>query len=288
MTDSPAAIPVVRSSIIKEYADGDLAVRVIVPASEVGRFYEAFPEPGAAAFLGCDEGAIECIRDTLGGEYRDGSLSVRVLVAPKDKERFRQLWPKPDAPAVLAREAPARGREALMKAAVDEPPKFGPQAKALRLCLQFVGNPKVWAAVGSDEDFLSWLRTMPCAYCRGKPHWENDEYVHCVPAHVRRVAAGSGTAIKPVYSAIPLCNVCHDKQHRQGEGALGGKEWFDRQRIHHVVEWVWQSLKEQLGYEHWNEMPPATLHAWALEHGLLDALPPCYRPISEDNLEGFA
>lgn len=288
MTESnAAAIPVTRSTIIKEYADGDLAVRVIVPANEVGRFYKAFPEPGAACFLGCDEGAIECIRDTLGGEYRDGSLAVRVLIAPKDKERFRQLWPKPEAPAVLVREAPERGREALMKAAVDEPPKFGPQARALRLYLSFVGNPKVWAAVGTDEDYLTWLRTMPCAHCRGKPHWENNDYVQSEAAHVRR-ADSSGTAYKPPYSAIPLCHTCHEKQHRQGESALGGKEWFDRQRVHHLVEWVWAALKAQLGYEHWNECPPATLHAWALEHDLVPALPPCYRPISEDNIEGFA
>ena len=92
---------------------------------------------------------------------------------------------------------------------------------------------------------------------------------------------GSGTSIKPKYSAIPLCGAgygknCHDRQHREGESAIGGKERVDKLRLHYVHQWVWDSLKSQLGYEHWNQVPPQTLMAWASWNGVLDTLPDIY------------
>lgn len=285
-----SAVEVMRGQIVKEYADGDLAVRIVVAAVNVERFLQAFPEPGMAAFLSCDTGAIEAVRDTLGGEYRDGALAVRILIAPKDKEAFRKLWPRPDMPAVLALENPKRGRQALMDAAVaaeESPAKYGPQARALRLYMNFVGNPQVWAAIDTDDAYLGWLRGRPCAYCKRKPHWEMGDLIQSEAAHVRR-ADSAGTAFKPLYSAIPLCHDCHEKQHRYGEGELGGQEWFDKQRIVHVVDWVWEALKDQLGYEHWNEIAPAVLHAWVTDKELGDdCLPTCYRPFSSKNQDGW-
>jgi hypothetical protein len=223
------------------------------------------------------------VRDTLGGEYRDGSIAVRILIQPKDKEAFRNLWPKPNLPAVMALEKPERGRQAMMDAAVEDPPRYGLHARALRTSVSFLGNPRVWAAVGADEDYLAWLRTRPCAWCKWVPHWEMDVFVQCEAAHVRRVGGGSGTAYKPTnYSAIPLCRRCHEAQHREGEGAIGGREWVDRARLRHVVDWVWETLKAELGYEHWNLVPCETLYAWALEHGLERSLPACYQPEAWD------
>lgn len=273
-----AAIPVLRHTIMREYADGDLAVRIVVAAADVADFYAAFPEMNEAAFLACERGAIEVVRDAIQAEYRDGALSVRVRVPPKFKERFRELWPRPNMAAVLAREEPEHGRQAMLDAATQDPPRYGQHARALRTHVRFLFNPKVWAAVGPDSAFLDWLRIQPCARCAWVPHYEMDTFVSCEAAHVRRIADGAGVAIKPPYSAIPLCHRCHAEQHQHGESALGGKEWVDRKRVHYVTEWVWQALKAQLGYEHWNLVPPETLYAWAEQHGLEDCLPPTYVP----------
>lgn len=77
-------------------------------------------------------------------------------------------------------------------------------------------QPGVLEAIGTDAQFLEWIRRQPCAAahlggCDGD----------VVAAHVRRIANGAGTGIKPNnYSAIPLCHKHHALQHQHGESAL--------------------------------------------------------------------
>lgn len=76
-------------------------------------------------------------------------------------------------------------------------------------------NQKVLEAIGTDEEYLVWLRSQPCAAshlgdCEGD----------VVAAHVRRIANGAGTGIKPTFSAIPLCSKHHALQHSAGESAI--------------------------------------------------------------------
>lgn len=156
----------------------------------------------------------------------------------------------------------------------DEPirqPKKGPYgsyAHALHAC-GFFRAPAVWKALGTDEQFLAWLTTQPCAArrrggCRGD----------VVPAHVRRVADGAGTAIKPAYSAIPLCDGHHtDSQHQHGESALGGKEWFDRRRVEALEAWAHHRLCEIAGVESLTQVPPERIVNWANRNGLAHYLP---------------
>lgn len=152
---------------------------------------------------------------------------------------------------------------------------YGKHAQALRQS-SFFRSPDVWHAIGADDEFLEWCRHQRCAfYAAGnKP---NSAITQCqgstVPAHVRRVADGAGTGIKPPYSAIPCCDNHHKLQHQHGESYFGGKEVFDRLRIQALEEWCWQTLKATLGYEHWSQVPPGTLFAWAKEHGVERYLP---------------
>lgn len=276
-----AAIPCSRDRIELEFADGSLAVRVKVAPDDVSAFWQHFPDIDLSAFLASDEGAVETVRGPIKREFADGGLAVRVIVAPADKALFQQLWPRPGMAAVLAREDPAAGRKAMQDAMADSAPLYGRFAQRLRTHVGFMGSRRVWQAVGSDEDYLAWVRTRPCAICKWTPHWEMDTLVPCHAAHVRRIEDGAGTSIKPKYSAIPLCppghgKSCHQLQHQQGESALGGKEALDRLRVHYVYTWLWETLKEKLGYAHWNDVPPQTLVAWASEHGALDCLPKEY------------
>ena len=149
---------------------------------------------------------------------------------------------------------------------------YGDAAAALRRS-GFFRAPAVWRAVGKDDEFLAWLRLQRCANPACKDPWRDVE-----AAHVRRVADGAGTNLKPVYSAISLCKPCHALQHSQGEGAIaGGREWFDRQRIEHLESWCWEKLKTVLGHKHWNEVPPVALYRWAERHAVTQYLPSQYR-----------
>lgn len=278
-----AAIPVIRDTIVHEHADGDLVVRLLIDTDDVDTFWRSFPESNEAVFLCDGAGAIEAIRGPLMREYKDGGLAVKLLVNPAQKRLFRTLWPRPGMAAVLVREDPESGRQRMIDAAAaaSPPAKFGELARALRTS-GFMLSRDVWRAVGPDSAYLGYIRQLKCAKCKWTPHWENDAFVPCEAAHVRRIESGAGTSLKPDYSAIPLCpnrigvEGCHARQHREGERFLGSKEHLDRLRLHYVQDWVWAALKAQLGYEHWSQVPPSTLVAWAEEHGVVDKIPDVY------------
>lgn len=147
---------------------------------------------------------------------------------------------------------------------------YGKQAKILRQSA-FFRTPEVWRAIGADDQFLRWLRGRPCA-ASALSRCDGD----IVAAHVRRVANGAGTGIKPEYSAVALCSKHHDQQHRQGETAFGGREWFDQRRIEAVQQWAWDTLKSQLGYQTWADIPPMILKGWAESHGIERLIPEGY------------
>lgn len=147
---------------------------------------------------------------------------------------------------------------------------YGQLAAKLRQS-SFFRSADIWQAIGTDQEFLDWLPSQGC--CVKAMGHRGD----VVAAHVRRVADGAGTGIKPPYSAVPLCTYHHDIQHNQGESAVGGKEFLDQARIEALTEWGWASLKRQLGYAHWSEVPPDVLRTWAMENKVTNYLPSEYR-----------
>jgi len=278
--DDLVAIPCERGPIVHEYADGDLAVRINIEADDAPLFFSAFPEAQEPVFLSNGAGAIEATRGPIISERKDGGLAVKIVIAAAHKERFRTTWPTPGMPAVLARADPETGRRRLVETAAGgapaEPAPFGRFARVLRIHTPFMLARKVWEIVGSDDDYLEWVRHQRCAKCKFTPHWEMSDWIGCEAAHVRRISDGAGVALKPAYSAIPLCHTDHAEQHHVGEAILGGKEAVDRARIKHVQDWVWYQLKKTLGFEHMSEVPPAVLVAWARERGIVDTLPDVY------------
>lgn len=200
-------------------------------------------------------------------ELVDGTLEVKIHVDPRFKKAFHELFPEIDAPVAIA---PLRvGFEDDTPPATSAVPgvsgRYGEQARLLRLS-SFFRTPVVWAAIGTDAHYHAWVVQQPC--CADGKH-EGD----VVGAHVRRIANGSGTAIKPPYSEIPLCHAHHSAQHQRGESAIGGKEWCDKRRIEHVQQWAWETLKAQLGFESWADVPPARLAEWAVAQSVDNYLP---------------
>jgi len=171
---------------------------------------------------------------------------------------------------------------------------FGKEAAHLYR-LGFFYNPDVLAAIGTDEEYLAWLKTQPCcatAILLSGPKLKDDGFGgkaeetqivdhigDVVPAHVRWIANGAGTAIKPPYSAIPLCVGHHDLQHQSGESAIGGKAWCDEQRNLHLVKWASHKLANTLGFPSMGFVQPEKLRVWALARDLDHVLPACYRQV---------
>lgn len=155
------------------------------------------------------------------------------------------------------------------------PPRhpYGESARLLKLS-GFCRSPDVWRAVGTDEEFLRWVRTQPCVLV-------GSQVCPCagdiIAAHVRRIANGAGMGRKPPFSAVALCTLHHDHQHQHGEESLALKAQWDEWRIEHVEQWCWETLRERLGYDSMGDVPPAVLHAWAEQHTVDRYLPLAYR-----------
>jgi hypothetical protein len=220
------------------------------------------------------QGVIRATRGPILKEYEDGSLAVRVLIAPPDKQTFMKLLPDVNLPIFIAAETMDSAQRGLQEETIQT---FGEHAQTLMLHSDWMGNPKVWEQIGTDDDYLKWCREQKCAHCSKAPRWEMDTFIQSEAAHVRRVANGAGTAIKPPYSAIPLCSGCHRDQHQRGEDAIGGKDKLDRMRLAHVKQWAWETMREIFDVESMREANPTDVLAWAKSHGIERYLPSGYR-----------
>lgn len=217
---------------------------------------------------------IRATRGAILKEYEDGSLAVRIVIAPTDKQTFMRLLPDVNLPIFIARETMESAQKDLQDKVVQT---YGGFARELMLHSDWMGNPKVWKEIGTDDEYLEWCRNQKCAHCSKSPEWEMDTLVLNEAAHVRRVANGAGTAIKPPYSAIPLCSGCHKEQHRIGEDAIGGKDKVDKLRIEHVKRWVWESMRSIFGVESMREAAPEIVFQWAHAREIEHHLPAIYR-----------
>lgn len=157
------------------------------------------------------------------------------------------------------------------------PERHGNAAQALKLS-GFARSPAVWEAVGTDADFLAWVREQPCSAPKLQPEGHRTPCGgDVVAAHVRRIASGAGMGIKNPFAAIPLCDRHHREQHARGESAVGGKDAWDRMRVHVVEAWTWQRLREAMGVSSMADCPPASLREWAEVRNVSNLLPKEYR-----------
>jgi hypothetical protein len=137
----------------------------------------------------------------------------------------------------------------------------------------FFQSPKVCRALGLDAEFLQWCRHQRCWKCDKVDMGEGGvEFVQA--AHVRRINAGSGTSVKPQYSAIPLCSECHSIQHAVGESGLAPPEWWAEKAARARQEWGHQKLRYNFGVESISaEVCVESLWDWLKARDLLNFVP---------------
>lgn len=203
----------------------------------------------------------------------DGTVSLMIKIDPADSRSFLAVSPDAGGTLFIApglRELPAYDPLSLT---VDYRDSVFKLAES-----DFFSHPGTWDATGSDDDFLSWLRDQKC-WLRQLPGHVCAGQV--VAAHVRRIARGAGMAIKPKFSALPLCDRAHKNQHQHGESAIGGKERLDRASMLYVRQWCARTILAALNHENWCHVPPAKLRTWASNHSVNHLLPAEYRRASQ-------
>lgn len=155
--------------------------------------------------------------------------------------------------------------------------QYGDHAKAL-FTSKILATDAFMQVIGTEKQYDAWVRNQPsCA--SGKFSMYVDGVGRCVAHHVRR-ASNSGTGIKGAYITIPLTDAEHSELHDRGEKTFvkeHGIHELDEVLWRHRHKWAWESLKSELGYSHWNEIPPETLRAWADIFSLTHLLPAIYR-----------
>lgn len=200
----------------------------------------------------------------------DGSLRVTIDLNPGDAVGAFTAFGSPGSPVAVARVK----NEVALEEGRPKPEKgpYGEFARSL-VASGFFKSPDVWAGIGTDHDFRGWICSQKSAKS-GEIDFPDDTGVgRNVAAHVRRVDLGSGTAIKPEYSCIPLTNAEHQLAHQKGDSALGNDDWWRRKRIKYVEKWAYETLKANMGYDSYTDMPPHRLVEWAEARELTQYLP---------------
>lgn len=203
------------------------------------------------------DGVVTSISKSLSGRWRISVAFDFAEYEQESKDIFDKMFKSP----------PTNVAVAILNTPSATDGGYGALAQKLYQSSFFL-TEKVFAKIGTDDEYLAWLRAQPCAFCKA---------MSSEAAHVRRINTGAGVGCKPQYSAIPMCHDCHMMQHNKGESALGGKEKFDMLRAKYLKKWGWEILKNILGYDSWSKVTPEKLQQWAKDNAIYEFLPNCYK-----------
>jgi len=143
---------------------------------------------------------------------------------------------------------------------------------------KFFEFSEIWPKIGTNNQYLEWIRKQKCWLAKKPGHVCAGDIV---AAHVRRIRNGAGTALKPKYSAIPLCAQAHDDQHQNGESAIGGRDRVDVALSRYLRRWSVITVLDLLGYQNLSNVPPVKLRGWAQAANLITRLPPVYKQATQ-------
>lgn len=202
-------------------------------------------------------------------EMADGTLRVEVDIDPRFKKQFMTEFSNIDtrvAVALLKSEAQIQR----------ESEDSGKMAQALVQSGFFLA-PEVCRVLGSDDQFLKWIRRHKVSATKNPENPVNDPIE---AAHVRRVANGAGTSIKPPYSAIPLLRSEHDLQTQKGESFVAPREQWEKWRNQYLVSWCKVRMYQIFGIESLKELDQTEFNRWAREHDLIRFVPAMWRQVA--------
>ncbi len=173
----------------------------------------------------------------------------------------------------------AEGRHLAMVAMQESSPsRYGDKSRIL-FQSGFFQNPHVLKAIGTDDQYNKWVRSLPSAISKrvGTPGDPIEA------AHIRMVAEGAGTGIKNQYGTIPLLKSEHRLQTDKGYDAIGGKEKLTRLLCRYRLDWAKEVVKYRLGtFESFAQIPPAYFIHFCRANGIEKFLPKEYRAAANE------
>lgn len=145
--------------------------------------------------------------------------------------------------------------------------KYAEDAERLLVMSGFYQNESVWAQLGNDFQFQSWLEKVPCCHPGDVPCKESQVEIMPIPG----MKMGR-------FGYVPLC-----KTHRglwesdQVEGVVSPVSFLKSRQKHLVQNWASEQLKAKLGCPRHLEITPSKVYSWAIENNLQNILPSAYR-----------
>jgi hypothetical protein len=212
---------------------------------------------------------MSVIQATTSGikDLADGTLRISFDIDPRFAQEAYKLFGARGSSVAIAALSLQATTDLAQAETIQSANDFGKYAEALYKCGWFL-NPKVNEVLGTDSEFLEFIKSHPCCGSDVNRH-DGD----IVAAHVRRIADGAGTGMKPKYSAIPLCNNHHQLQHQQGESALGGKDWCDKQRARYLTDWCKNQIYAIFNVDSLAQIKKDDFTGWAECYGIYNTLP---------------
>lgn len=200
----------------------------------------------------------------------DGGVRVTIDLPTTESRHFHSLFPEIHCEVAIARLV----ADIANAQAAESPRDYGQYAKALRLSV-FFGIPEVWSAVGTDEQFLAYVRTQKCIARAGVPCNGPIQ-----AAHVWRLRDGFGKGVKGPYAAVPLCAYHHQLQHNNGEEAIGGRAYMEQMAQECRRRWIWAEIKDDIGVASMRDAEPAKVYAWCEKRGVEKYLPAAFKDVA--------
>jgi len=160
--------------------------------------------------------------------------------------------------------------------APEAPAQKGPHGPAMATLHKsaFLVERAVLEALGTDNEYQDWCRRLPSALSGRFSEYVDGEG-RCVYAHWRTVKRGSGTAVKPPYSGLPLTQEEHLAE-ADHHARLGREKW-DAMVESYLRRWAWERLRLHFGTETMTTVDPVSVLAFFSERGVDHLLPPAFR-----------
>lgn len=158
------------------------------------------------------------------------------------------------------------------------PRSYGDQARSLRVSRALL-NPDIVRLTGSAAEYQTWVKNQPCSITRCESDNEFVQVRKPFSSHDSKyLGVSMSESVMHIYLEhglkVTLRYYGVINQHQSDEST---QAWLQQTAMELLHEWVWQSLKSKLGFQHWNEVPPQVFKDWAQNHKIIYALPIAYR-----------
>lgn len=160
--------------------------------------------------------------------------------------------------------------------------RFGPNARYLYRSRALI-HPGIVRNTGNPRGYQLWACQQPCVItgCDSSTPECRNEFVQ---VKCPFTSHGNGYLGVPMCEAVMvlyrehglLVTLRYYKKTHKYESKESARAWLQEQAVALLHQWVWETLKKKLGYQHWYDVPPGALKDWTRKQGLTFVIPGNY------------